>query len=852
MLQALLFTFISLSADETGIRPLPTGISFHMLDNGMKVILIEKPSLPMIGVNVVVKTGSAYESFATSGMSHMLEHLLFNGTDKMNQKELYEAVDKIGGYNNANTDRYYTNYMMVTPTENIEKGMEIQAGMLFHSTMPEKKFEKEKGIVMEEIGKSLVRPEEQMERNKTEILFRGHALSLPTLGTYETIKGMKRDDVYSFYKNYYVPNNMIMSVIGNFSSAEMLQKIKKIYGEEKPGNISYTDNPDWATGLNRPVQNKIQDFQTFHRFYSGKTEQLQFFYPLSENLNSSFFAMLEKNLDEIAPKLQSELEKSFPDEINSLNFEIIQTPIANFLQLTLVLGNQSNMNAITNNLNRFMHKQKFGLPAKIAEAEAIKNKTFFLKQTEKPHMFGIMYASTIAEKGADAILDAYDETLYKEASRKLSEFKITTNPFLIFQHPAKKSGKESHTNIETKIVQDEKGKPVIIVRKIDGSNLLAIHFLIKHKAPLEKKYGKEAANIWHEFFGMRMKSPEKATAGARFGFTFTVNDNPWIPMDNIYLHPDFGYIRVEGLGNDIEGAIEYLTAEMLSFKPTEEEFQKVTKKMRRFAMMGGGNTVKKQFTAAWEKLIYEENTPNDHKPLTFDNLLQFGKEYFSPDNMIISVASSATPENVKNYFSGFAGNSSAELQQTSPWYQKLKIPAKEDKIVKDSGADRAYLFYGFVHRIKEEEKPALQVLSLLLNDEIVFDIREKQGMAYHMSAGIKTIDDKALFYINMGTLPQNVEKLVPQFPAFFTPRFAAKIDEDKVTVAINRYLGKMMFRRLSSINQAYYLGYSYYFNKDISADETFLNQVKNVSPEEVRTLAKKYLDNKNSVQVIFK
>ena len=69
--------------------------------------------------------------------------------------------------------------------------------------------------------------------------------------------------------------------------------------------------------------------------------------------------------------------------------------------------------------------------------------------------------------------------------------------------------------------------------------------------------------------------------------------------------------------------------------------------------------------------------------------------------------------------------------------------------------------------IEAEDKPALKALSLILSDKIIFDIREKQGMAYRMSAGINSIKNKAMFYINMGTRPENVNKLLPQFPNFF-------------------------------------------------------------------------------------
>ncbi|NHZ85217.1 MAG: hypothetical protein GWP19_04980, partial [Planctomycetia bacterium] len=220
-----------------GAQSLPNGVSIHMLDNGLQVLLIDNPALPMVGINTVVKVGSAYETFATSGMSHMLEHLLFNGTNSRNQKQLYDDTDRIGGYNNANTSEYYTNYMMVTPADNIVTGMKIQADMLFNSILPEAKFQKEKGIVLEEISKSLGSPNEQINRNLISILYKGHALSLPTLGTYATIEAMDRDDVNKFYQNNYVPNNMIMSVIGNFNSTDMLNDINDIYGKYPPNKI---------------------------------------------------------------------------------------------------------------------------------------------------------------------------------------------------------------------------------------------------------------------------------------------------------------------------------------------------------------------------------------------------------------------------------------------------------------------------------------------------------------------------------------------------------------------------------------------------------------------------------------
>ncbi|MBT4177929.1 MAG: insulinase family protein [Candidatus Marinimicrobia bacterium] len=151
--------------------------------------------------------------------------------------------------------------------------------------------------------------------------------------------------------------------------------------------------------------------------------------------------------------------------------------------------------------------------------------------------------------------------------------------------------------------------------------------------------------------------------------------------------------------------------------------------------------------------------------------------------------------------------------------------------------------------IDPKDKPALTALSLILKDKIVFDIREKQGMAYRMHAGISLIKNKALFSINFGTRPENVDVLVPQFPDFFSMSMLNDVDEASLEKSVNMYLGRMMFRRLSSINQAYYLGHSLYFDGDMNSDSEFLEGLKAVSLKDVKRVAKKYMNTKNPISI---
>ena len=211
--------------------------SVFYLDNGTEVILVENHANPMIAAVAIVKTGSRNEDEASNGSAHFLEHLLFNGTKTRTQKQIYDEMDFYGGYNNAHTGPDYTNYMILMPKEYIEQGMDIQADMLFNSTLPDEKFEKERGIVIEEIGKGADRPEHQVSNHFLKVFYAGTPYERPVLGTVSTISHLKRERVWDYYKTWYVPNNMTLMVIGDFSTAEMVELVKKKYGAYPAGQI---------------------------------------------------------------------------------------------------------------------------------------------------------------------------------------------------------------------------------------------------------------------------------------------------------------------------------------------------------------------------------------------------------------------------------------------------------------------------------------------------------------------------------------------------------------------------------------------------------------------------------------
>jgi len=823
------------------------GVSIHKLNNGMDVLLIENKALPMVGVNVIIKTGSAYETYETSGMSHMLEHLLFNGTTTKTQRELYDATDLIGGYNNASTGDYYTNFMMVMPAEQMIPGMEIQADMLFNSILPEDKFEKEKGIVLEEIAQSLSKPATIMEYNLAAELYKGHSLSLPTLGTYATIQHMKRDDVNHYYKSTYLPNNMLLSAIGNFDTATMLEEINRIYGAAAPGSVFRPADAILKTGMNKPEPKPLATPVWLDRYYGGEVNTLHQIYHLDGDYPQGFMTLLDKALDDVKPKLEENLKTAWPDQVEGLTISFHTSPIANYVEFKLNLKNKINAREISKDLDKALKKMRLKVASTTLASMATKARTSFLQNLEKPHMFGIYNSFDLAVSGIDGVLDLPTARDYSEAAGALRYFKLKKEPSVIFHHAQTTSEDAAMGEVKTSLVAGPEKGMGLIVRQNPGSDLLAIHYLFKYKAALEAQYGKEASKYLHDCFGQRMQSTEKLAQSQKFGLNFTVNDNPWIPMDNIYLHSDFGYIRVEGLANDLTGTINFLNAEMNGFVPTEEEFKIAQGKFSKSMMHGSKDKAKDLFDALVDSSLYGSKVVENETELTYAGLVKFAAVYFEPGNRIVSVVSPEPEKKLADLFNAASSKPAKTYPLTDRSYVTNNAPIKLDQ---PGGGERSYLFWGFLKDVEAGDEAALQALGLILSDKIVFDVREKQGMAYRMTATNTVRDGRALFYITLGTRPQNADVLLPQFETLMSKKTLGTLTEEDVQKTINMYLGRMMFRRLSSINQAYYLGTSLFFENDMNHDEAFLNALKKVTLEDVNRVADKYLSAKNPISIV--
>jgi predicted Zn-dependent peptidase len=205
------------------------------LGNGMEVVLVENHASPMISSIVCVRAGSAYEDGTNNGVSHLLEHLLFDGTGERTRIEIMDGIENRGGYLNATTRDDHTAFILLVPSEHIDFGLDVQADMLFNSVFPDSELAKERKVVIEEINKDTDSPAYLSEKFHRSFLFQGTPFTRPVIGYRNIIASISRDEILRYYRERYVPGNMIAFVTGDFEEEEMLATLERIFGVVPPG-----------------------------------------------------------------------------------------------------------------------------------------------------------------------------------------------------------------------------------------------------------------------------------------------------------------------------------------------------------------------------------------------------------------------------------------------------------------------------------------------------------------------------------------------------------------------------------------------------------------------------------------
>lgn len=213
------------------------------LENGLHVVGERLPYLRSVSIGVWMRVGSMMETPAENGLSHFLEHMVFKGTEKRSTRDIAEEMDAVGGQMNAFTGKDCTCFYAKVIDEDLPLAVDILSDMTLHASLDETEFNKERGVILEEISMEEDSPEDVVHELLSRIQFGDQAAGMPILGPAEQIAAYTRDDLANYRARHYHPENCVVALAGNYDPEQVLALIQQYFGEWKKSGQRQTVPP---------------------------------------------------------------------------------------------------------------------------------------------------------------------------------------------------------------------------------------------------------------------------------------------------------------------------------------------------------------------------------------------------------------------------------------------------------------------------------------------------------------------------------------------------------------------------------------------------------------------------------
>ncbi|MBF0439239.1 MAG: insulinase family protein [Magnetococcales bacterium] len=199
------------------------------LDNGMSVVLVRENKAPVVVTQMWYKVGSMDETLGKSGLSHMLEHMMFQGTKTVPPEEFSKLIAREGGEDNASTSSDYTMYYIKLASDRIELALRLEADRMRGLQLEEKEFKSENLVVREERRvRTDSDPNQRMMEKFRQTAYGDHPYARPVIGTMAEIEALTLNDLKTWYNGYYAPNNATLVVVGNMD-LDQTEKLVRHY-----------------------------------------------------------------------------------------------------------------------------------------------------------------------------------------------------------------------------------------------------------------------------------------------------------------------------------------------------------------------------------------------------------------------------------------------------------------------------------------------------------------------------------------------------------------------------------------------------------------------------------------------
>ncbi len=210
-------------------------IQITTLPNGLRVVTDRMPTVESVSLGVWVRAGTRYERPQVNGVAHLLEHMVFKGTERRSAREIAEAIEAVGGNTNASTSRETTAYYAKVLKNDAGLAVDVLADILQHSLFDDAELGRERSVVLQEIGQAHDTPDDVVFDHFQSTAFPDQPLGRPVLGKSEIVANMSRDAIVSFRDTHYRTGRMVVAAAGNIEHEQIVDHAAQVFGALQNG-----------------------------------------------------------------------------------------------------------------------------------------------------------------------------------------------------------------------------------------------------------------------------------------------------------------------------------------------------------------------------------------------------------------------------------------------------------------------------------------------------------------------------------------------------------------------------------------------------------------------------------------
>jgi zinc protease len=791
-----LFIVAALAATVSG-----TSLYIENIEGGPRIVLEPHPESDIVCLAVSVPTGSAFETPDTRGMSHFLEHMVFDGTELWSRIEMSDWIDERGAFLNAFTRKETAVYFLVVTRDDLERGMELLSQMLLHSIFPPEEFEKERKIILEELRKGMDDPTFKRERLVDRYLYRGSALTGPVMGYASTIETMRREDVMQFYRERYRPGLMRIHIAGGFDLEQVGRWIRDYFPVETQQGKSFVPayegpdlDPRWSGEVT--VRN-AGDLEPGFDIIIHLPAPGEKHFPAA-----LLVANILQGESSPLPALFDSLSLPEPE----VGFEVHARFSALRIHLPWSEEGKGSYGGVPEALAKLADWEP---PDEAIESARTAHLSAELFDREKYHFYIMLHGEKIGLFGG-TYLDAAIEGIRKVTMNDCRRFIRTVFEPLSFNacllrpgtaapQPSMRTGGESRTL---------RNGCIITARTRSNSGVAALHILIKGRNCLDEKAGLMGMSaLLHALFESSAAGKELSRGLEALGCRLQWQDNPYIPMDDYYLNPSFSFVRLEAPADRVEQAARLLVDFLRGSRLTEEDLARTMGSFGMELRVRGGSA-----SAALSEIVYREllgdhpyGSPIFPKPellrgVEIEQLSSFRDDCMRGGNMIVSLVSPLRETDAIDLLDRLLSDLPAGESGGCP---PLPASGSYREVTDTTRKEGAYLAAGWLVR---EESPdrlaALFVAAQVLSRRMQLELREKQGLTYSTGCGVTLFPGGAVAMATIGTRGQNLGAAESGLKAEIERLAAEPPATGEIETAKSRLLGRRARSELSSINEA--------------------------------------------------